>query len=146
MQWHFLVPQQNRKTIEFTEDDGRKFEVLTFSGSNERAGMSGDTMGCIVNLVSPHKQTVLFTRRYYSDGSKTSSTCEVSDKYFANIEEFVAKHNIQLFATPEKMLSGTDGHYFALTNWSNEFIKLHPDDPIYDAAEDPDVKEAEKKK
>lgn len=131
MNFHFMVRQSNRKTEEFTEEDGRKFEVTTFSGSNERAGMFGETTGCIVNLVAPEKRTVLFSRYYYSDGSRGNSSCEVSASYIDGIVAFAEKHKITLYGNPETMLSTTDGHFFTLAEYSDDFIELHPEDPAY---------------
>lgn len=140
MNWHFMVPQSNRETREFTDDDGRKFEVLSFSGSNERAGMFGETSGCVVNQVAPEKRTVLFTRRYYSDGAGGSSMCEVSSKFIDGIEAFSEKHKITLYGKPDTMLDKADGHLFTPSQWSSDMIKLHPDDSEYDPKDDPDLK------
>ncbi len=138
MSWHFMVPQGNREVKEFT-DEGRKFEVVSFSGSNERGGMFGQTSGCVVNQIEPEKRTVLFTRSYYSCGAGRSFMCEVSCKFIDGIDAFATKHNITLYGKPDTMLEETDGHLFTPSKWSSDMIKLHPDDPAYDPKDDPDL-------
>lgn len=140
--WHFMVPQQLGERKQF-EDDGRTFEVIPFSGHNFRAGMGGNTNGLVLNQVAPVKRTVLFTRRYYSDGAGGSGMCEVSSSFFEGIEDFLKRHEVEWWGKPDTMKKEADGHYFTPAKWSSDFIKLHPEDPEYDEKEDPDV---EKKK
>lgn len=137
-----MVPQHQGERRQF-EDDGRTFEVIPFSGLNNRAGMQGDTEGLVLNQVAPEKTTVLFTRRYWCSAPSGGALCEVNHEFFDGIEEFLKRHDVEWWGTPNRMYEKASGHYFVPSKWSSDFIKLHPDDPDYDEASDPDIEKEE---